>query len=209
MLKNILILMSIFLLLASTALPQGRGGQGQGKGQGMGSGQGQGMGGGQGQGIGQGAGQGQGSAQSGDMQRDQKRVRATTQQRDQIRECDKLADGVRKQARAMSQSGGKKFNAENAKKQNSQIREQVRTMEQEHERLMNGLDSSQQQAWQEQIRNMNQSRQQMNTRLQQMAQDLGSPDPDPKRVSENAREMENAMNKWRDQYRILASQAEL
>jgi len=32
--------------------------------------------------------------------------------------------------------------------------------------------------------------------------------PDAKRVTERAREMERTMNEWRNQYRVLSSQAE-
>ena len=81
-------------------------------------------------------------------------------------------------------------------------------MEQEHERLMNGLDPSQQQAWQERIRNMNQSREQLNTRIQQMDKELATPNPDAKRVAERAREMEQIMNNWRKEYKALSSEAE-
>lgn len=80
-------------------------------------------------------------------------------------------------------------------------------MEQEHEQLMNGLDANQQQAWQEQIRNMNQLRQQLNLHQQQMDDELKG-NPDAKRVAERAREMERTMNEWRKQYGVLSSQAE-
>lgn len=209
MLKKSLIQFSLLVLLLPVALPQGRGGgQGQGSGMGQGQGQGQGSGMGQGQGSGQGQGQGQAGTQAGNTERDQKRIHATTQQRNQIQTCDKTADGLRKQARTMSQAGGKKFNAGEANQQQSQIREGLRTMEQEHERLMKGLDPSQQQAWQERIRNMNQSRQQINAQMQQMDAELASPNPDAKRVTERAQEMERIMNNWRKEYKALSSEME-
>ena len=207
MLKKSLIQFSLLALLLPVAFPQGRGG-GQGQGSGMGQGQGQGSGMGQGQGSGQGKGQGQVGTQAGNTERDQKRIHATTQQRNQIQTCDKTADGLRKQARTMSQAGGKKFNAGEANKQQSQIREGLRTMEQEHERLVKGLDPSQQQAWQERIRNMNQSRQQINSQMQQMDAELASPNPDAKRVAERAQEMERIMNNWRKEYKALSSEVE-
>ena len=197
MLKKSLILFPIFLLSLSMAFPQGRGGrQSQGQGQG------------QGPGVGQGQGQGPAGAQVGNTQREQKRIHATKQQRDQIRTCDRAADSIRKQARTMAKNTGKKYSAAEANQQRNQIRDQIRTMDQEHERLMNGLDATQQQAWQEQIREMNQLRQQLNLRQQQMDSELRSPNPDANRVADHAREIEQTMNSLRTQYRGLSSQVE-
>ena len=108
----------------------------------------------------------------------------------------------------MSQAGGGKFNAGEAKQQQAKIREGVRAMEQEHERLMNGLDPAQQQALQERIRNMNQHREQINMELRNMDRELGAPNPDAKRVAERAQEMERVMNNWRKEYKALSSETE-
>ena len=136
-----------------------------------------------------------------------KRIKATQQQRDQIRSCDRMSDEIRKQARKMAKDSGKMLNNGQLTQQQAHIRNQIRQMEQEHERLMNGLDVNQQQAWKEQIRNMSQLRQQLNLHQQQMDDELKG-NPDANRVSERAREMERTMNEWRNQYRILASQTE-
>jgi hypothetical protein len=61
----------------------------------------------------------------------------------------------------MAEDSGKKFNPGQVNQQQVHIRNQIRAMEKEHEWLMNSLDATQQQAWQEQIRNMNQLRQQL------------------------------------------------
>jgi len=206
MLKKSLILFSMVFLSLAVAFAQGRGG-GKGQGGGQGQGQGQAMGQGSGQGGSQGQGQGQGT-QSGDTQRDQKRTRITTQQRQQVQTCDKSADGLRKQARKMSQASGKKFNAAEANQQQSQIREGLRAMEQEQERLMNGLDPSQKQALQQRIGNMNQFREQMNVQTRLMDQELASPNADAQRVAERAQEMERIMNNWRKEYKALSSEVE-
>jgi hypothetical protein len=196
MLKKSLIVLPIFLLLVAAGFPQGKGG-GKGGGRGQGQGQGQTMG----------QGQGQGGGQTANAQMEHKRIRATQQQRDQIRSCDRMADDIRKQARKMAKDSGKKLNHGQLTQQQAHIRNQIRQMEQEHERLMKGLDANQQQAWQEQIRNMNQLRQQLNQHQQQMDEELKG-NPDAKRVTERAREMERTMNEWRNQYHILSSQAE-
>ena len=152
-------------------------------------------------------GQRQGGAQAGNAQMEHKRVKATKQQRDQIRSCDKLADDIRKQTRKMAKDSAKNLNPGQLNQQQVHVRNQIRKMEQEHERLMNGLDANQQQAWQEQIRNMNQLRQQLDLHQQQMDNELKG-NPDAKRVTERAGEMERTMNEWRKQYGILSSQTE-
>jgi hypothetical protein len=200
MAKRSLILFPIFLLVISTGFSQGRGGR-QGQGQGQSANQRQ------GQGQLQGQGQGQRGVQAGSADMEHKRIKATQQQRDQIRSCDKLADGIRKQARKMAKASGNKYNAEEATRQRNQIREQFTAMEQEHDRLVNGLDSNQQQAWQEQVRTMNQLRQEVHSQLLQMNNEMGMTQPDAKRIAERAREIERNMNSWRKQYNSLSSQA--
>ena len=158
-------------------------------------------------GQGQMMGQGQGGQQATNAQMEHKRIKATTQQRDQIRSCDKLADDIRKQTRKMAKDSGKNLNPGQLNQQQVHVRNQIRKMEQEHEQLMNGLDANQRQAWQEQIRNMNQLHQQLNLHQQQMDDELKG-NPDAKRVAERAREMERTMNEWRKQYSVLSSQAE-
>ena len=108
----------------------------------------------------------------------------------------------------MSQMSGDKFNLNEASKQRSQIQEQFRAMEQQHEQLMNSFGSAQNQAWQEQIKNMNQFRQQANTQLQQMNTELNSANPDSKKIKGRAKEMERIMNNWRKEYNTMSSQAE-
>ncbi len=203
MTKKVTVLFSIFLLAAATAFAQGRGGR---QGQGQGSAQGQQSG--QGQWQGQGQQQGQGGMQAGRGDMDQKRIHATKQQRDQIRTCSEQADGIRKQVRKMAQTSEKKFNADEARQQRDQIKNQIRAMEQEHERLMNALDAGQQQAWQEQIQNMNRLRQEVRSQFQRMDSELSPPNPDAVRVAERAREMEQTMKDWNKQYQTLHSQAQ-
>ena len=182
------------LLVFSYAFPQGRGGgQGQQQSQRQGSG------------LGQSQGHVWGAGQVGQME--QNRNQTTQQQRDQIRSCNKLADGIRKQARKMAQASGSKFQVGEANKQQIQIQNQFQTMEQEHEQLMNGLNITQNQAWHEQIKNMNQFRQQLNLQLQQMNTELSLTNPDSKRITERAREIEQIMNNWRKEYNTLSSQA--
>lgn len=181
--KKSLMILAFLFICAMLAYPQGRG---------------------KAQGQPPGKGQRRDGAQTGQGEMDRDRMRATSQQQDRIRACDKLADGVRNQARKMGRISEGKFNADQARKQRDRLQEQVRTMEREHERLVQGLDATQNQAWQERIRNMNRLREQFNNHLQQMNQELNTANPDAKRIAERAREMDRTMTEWRKQYSALS-----
>jgi len=202
--KKVTVLFSIFFLAAATAFAQGRGGQQGQRGQGQGAAQEQR----QGQEQWQGQQQSQGGMQSGRGDMDQKRVRATKQQRDQINVCSKQADNLRKEARKMAQTPEKKFNPTEARQRSNQIRNQINTMEQEHERLMKSLDIGQQNAWQEQAQNMNRLRQEVRSQFQRLDSEVSGPNPDAARVAESARMMEQTTKDWNRQYQALLSQAQ-
>jgi len=175
------------------AFPQGRGGQ---RGGGQSSGQGQGQ-----QGRPGGSDRGFGNT---DRERD--RVNVSPQQRDQVKNCDRSADAVRKQADKMGKYGqGGGFNAGNARRDRDQLQEQVLAMQQEHQRLMQGLNPGQQQALESHVRNMNRIQGRLNTHMENMNGELGKDAPDAKRVAEHAREMERVSKEWREQYRAIQS----
>ena len=222
MLRKSLIAFVLVCFSLAIAFPRGGGGGGNNnRGQGGGQSQGQGQGGrqwqsqnqsqyqwrGQNNGFGQGQASGQDENQSAEENKERKRVRATKQQRERIRSCDKLADGIRKQARKMAENCDKKFDQEKTDQQHAQIRNQIRQMEMEHEQLMNGFDENQQQAWQEEIKTMKQLQQQLRIHQQQIDEELKS-SPAAVRIAERAREMEKTMDQWRKQYGILTSQTE-
>jgi archaellum component FlaC len=191
MMKKHLIFLSIFLLASITAFPQRGGGGARGR-QGQ-SGQ---------------QGQMQGNRQSARSQTDLQQARINSRQREQIRDCSNMADGIRKQARDMAQASGNKFNAGEARQQLGRIQQRYQAMEKEHERLMQGLNAGQQQGMQEQIQNMNRLRSQVNSQLQQMQSDLKSAEPNAQKVSQQARETERTMNALKNQYNTLAAQSD-
>ena len=136
------------------------------------------------------------------MQRDQ--IRATDQQRDQLRTCDQASAQLRTRARDMAKSAsGPNFNADQARQQRDQIREQLQTMQQDHERLMNGLSAEQKETLQNRIQNMDQLRERVNTRLQQVDAELDQEVPNSKMVRDHARDMEKATKEWQKQYRKM------
>ncbi len=183
------------VVILSTALPfawsQGKGGQG-----------------GRSQQSGQSQGQQRGPSGSergyGATDRERDRVQVSQQQRDQLRTCDRSADAVRNQARQMGKYGqGAGFNADKARQDRDRLQEQVRTMQQEHQHLMQGLNPGQQQALESHIRNLNRLQGRLNTRMENLNGELGKTDPDAKQVAEHAREMERVSKEWKEQYRSI------
>ncbi len=137
---------------------------------------------------------------------ERERVRVSQQQREQVRTCDRSADAVRNQARKMGNYGqGNAFNADKARQDRDRLYEQVRTMQQEHQRLMQGLDPGQQQALENHVRNMNGLQERLNVRMEELNGELGKTAPDAKRVTEQARQMERVSKEWREQYRAIQS----
>lgn len=153
-----------------------------------------------------------GSAQ-GQMDRDRIRqqlhTHATTQQRDQFRTCTKDMNQLRTRSRDMVRATGKGFNVGNARQQRDRFQEQFQAMQQQHERMMNGLDPAQRSAMQNRIRNMDQIRSQVQTRLQEINQELGADSPNRQRVQEQARFIEREMQRWQKEYRAMGEDLSL
>lgn len=147
---------------------------------------------------------------SGDMDRtreqDRQRIHATDQQRDQYRTCTMAADRARKQARDMSHDArGQRFNSSEARRQREQLRNELRMMEEEHARFMNGLSEEQRGEMREQIRNLEQARERLQLRLQELDQELGSASVSGNRVEERAREVERVIKEWQKAHRHIGA----
>lgn len=187
------ILIALICTALPLAFPQGKGGQRIG---GRGSGQGQGQ---QGR-------SGSSDRGYGNTERERDRARVSRQQRDQVKNCDRSADAVRNQARKMAKYGqGAGFDADNARRDRDRLQEQVRIMQQEHQRLMQGLNPGQQQALESHIRNMNRLQERLNAHMENMNSELGKNAPNGMRVAEQARELERVSREWREQYRAMQS----
>jgi DNA repair exonuclease SbcCD ATPase subunit len=143
--------------------------------------------------------------QTGTRDQERQRIHATDQQRDQYRTCTQSADRVRTQACDMAQAAKGGVNNEKFRQQHAQLRSEVQTMQQEHDRFMQGLSEEQRAALHDRIRKMDRVRDRVNTRLQEMDQELSQANPDTKRVARRAREVEKATNEWQKQYRNLGT----
>ena len=106
-------------------------------------------------------------------------------------------------------SNGTAFNADQARQQRDQLRDQVRTMDQQNQRLMQGLDNQQRAAIEQRTRTMNQLQERINHRLQNMDQELGKASPDRKRIAEEARNVECETQRYQQQYRDMGDDLSL
>ncbi len=150
-----------------------------------------------------GGGQG-GSAPDRDAQPHRLRTRPTQEQRDQYRTCDRSLDRVRAEAQDMARyTGGPTFFASYARFQRDQLREGIRTLQQEQEHLMQGLSDKQKGAVQEQVRAVQQIQARINTLLKQMDQELGKDVPDSDRLAEQTRAIEQEVSQWQIQNRQM------
>lgn len=145
-----------------------------------------------------------------DRDRDRLRIHATDQQRDVYRTCTQAADRVRANAREMAQSAeGKTFNADETRRQRDQLRDQLRNMEQLHQRLMIGLNHEQRSAMQDRIRNMEQVHERIRASLGKLDEHLAQAAPDGRRVAEEARTVERAIKQWQERHREMGEDLSL
>lgn len=143
-----------------------------------------------------------------DQQRDQQRLRihATDTQQQQYNTATRSASQARMQAKEMRKSAhGNGLSQDQARAQHARLQEQVRSMQQEHARMMQGLSGEQQSAVKQRTREMDRIQERLNTRLQSMNGELQKPSPDGKRLAEHARAMENDINRWQQQSQTMAS----
>ncbi|MDE3200968.1 MAG: hypothetical protein KGN79_08605 [Acidobacteriota bacterium] len=136
--------------------------------------------------------------------RDRLRTQATDLQRDQYKTCTGTMDRVRTQTRTMANSAkGSGFQVEEARRQHTQLQEELRTMEQTRTQLHQSLNGEQQAAVQQRMENMNQIHERIQTRLQAMDQELNGQTVSGKRVSEQARATEREMKAYQEQFRKM------
>lgn len=134
------------------------------------------------------------------------RIRATNRQQDRLRTCLNSAERIRVRIRNMEQATqGKTFNLDAVRQQREQLRNEIRSMVEEHNRFMQGLNAEQRAGIRERIVNIEKERERLTSRFQQMTQEIDQSDPDQKRIARQTREMENAMNNWRKEYQHIGS----
>ncbi|MFP5235028.1 MAG: hypothetical protein ACLGSD_03930 [Acidobacteriota bacterium] len=138
------------------------------------------------------------------QQRDRLHQQATAQQRDQYRTCDRTMTQAKTQTRTMAKAAnGTTFEAGQMRDHQARVQEQLRSMQQERDRLYNGLNQDQQDAIQQRNQKLQQMHERIQNRVEEMNQELSQANPDAKRVARQARETDRAMNAYQKELRAM------
>jgi chromosome segregation ATPase len=142
-----------------------------------------------------------GQSQQGTRGQSGQRVHINDQQRGQYETSTRAADRTQDRVHQMAQSVGNAGtgNAE-MRQQHDQLRNDVRTMQEEHDRFMKSLNDDQRAAIQERVRSIEESRDRVNNQMRQLGEELAKPEADRNRIQEHVAEMDKAMQEWRKQY---------
>ena len=134
------------------------------------------------------------------------RIRANDQQRNQYRTSTQAANRVRTRAREMARAAkGSGFNSEAFRQLHTQLQNEISVWQQEHEQFMATLTEEQQTATQERDREMDKELEELDVWAEAMDEELKQESPDPKQLTKQAREVENATKNWQEQNRQLGS----
>jgi hypothetical protein len=149
---------------------------------------------------------GQHGREMGIQQQRHQRVHATEQQHSQYRTCVHSAERVRSRAREMTEAAkGKAFNREQAHQFREHLRNEIQTMEQNHQQFVEGLSQEQRTHIRDRLREMDRTRERVNAHLQTIDQELRQGEFNGKRVANQAGEIEKAMKAWNQQYQNVGS----
>lgn len=130
---------------------------------------------------------------------------ATTQQQEQYRACNTSMEQTRARARTMAQTArGRVVSVDELKAQHQQLREQIRTLEQNREQLHQGLTQEQQNAIQKRTQAMQKSQERIQNQVQVMERELSGPVVDSAHVAEQLRTTDREMASYQKQLRESA-----
>lgn len=138
--------------------------------------------------------------------RDQQRMRihASDQQLQQSRTCTQSMERVRTRLRTMARiKQSQPISSEQASQWREQLRNDVRTMNQEQSNLMNSLTPEQQDATRNRTQQMQMTRERLEKMSDALDMELALESPDPVKVRQQAHEMETTLNKVRTQQQQL------
>ena len=98
---------------------------------------------------------------------------------------------------------GATFDTSTAHQQHQQLQEQLRTMQQDREQLMQGLSDDQLSAVQDRARTMQQLHDSIQNRLQEMDKELSGNNVSQPHVAEEARLAEREMKSYQNEFRKM------
>lgn len=138
------------------------------------------------------------------LNRKQQRLQLSSAQQNRLRTCDQAMKKIRTQARDLSRSAGKQgLSARTTGSYRNQLKQSTQLMNREHTRLMTANKNADP-ALQNQLKNLEQSRQRLQTRLDRLDQELNRSPVDAARIRDRARAVEQAATDWQKKVRRLS-----
>lgn len=134
-------------------------------------------------------------------------IRATDQQKEQYRITMQSMDRLRTRIRNMERMvKGPEINKDQIREEQERLRNEIRSMEQEHLRFMEGLSAEQKMQIHHRLREMDQIRERINAHGQAMEGEVNRSNPELKEIAERVAEMEREINEWKKKFRELGQE---
>lgn len=182
-------------LIATPLLARGGGGGGGGGGNGGGGNGGSGNG-------GDGFSRDRGAMSSQSQSRSKSQL--TDQQRTQINDCQSTTNRMLVQIREMAElTSGQALQAGRLEKSRLTLRNEFQQLEGAQANFVSGLTSRDRDQLRDRLHDMDRDRDRLRTCLQDLENQLAQPNPDPTRLRQNIKDMEQAMERWQSHYTQL------
>jgi hypothetical protein len=133
------------------------------------------------------------------------RIRATEPQRSQYHVAAQAANRVRTRAREMARMAkAATFSSEEFRPLCSQLQNEIQLMAEEHKQFMAGLTEEQRTATKDRGGEMDKELEELKIWGEAMDEELMQPDPKPKQLNKQARQIEKTVKEYQDEDRQLA-----
>ena len=135
----------------------------------------------------------------------QVKIRASDEQRTQLRTCLGVSERLRMVAAEMKKPAHlSETEWTEARRRWNEVLSHA--MQNHHQVFVDGLNAEQQAALKDRVRQIDKTRSELASRFETMDRDLAEAVPDAKRVSAHAKELEKSLKKWQKQHRALGSE---
>jgi chromosome segregation ATPase len=136
----------------------------------------------------------------------QEQVRASEEQRRQLQAGSECASRAITQAREMERVlKGAGPSLGEARRQQDRVREEVRTLAQEQQRLEAGMSPEQRSGLQDRLRRLEQERLRVEEHVRALDGGLAAPAPDPRQIAAHSRDLERSLKRWQKEHRALSA----
>lgn len=154
-----------------------------------------------------GARQGHAQDQTARQAADRERIRATEQQRNQIRNLTQSAERIHARAKELKRiSKSSRYSTGEVRRLHEELRSETRGLGRECDLFREDLSEEQHTQIQDRLRTIDRSREQMESHLREMKRELAREAPEQQLIAKQARESLSATKEWQKQYRKLRSE---